>query len=228
MVKTIQTVPESSADRSMMKNTVHLSFGEEIGNAVSHGIMLFFLLFSLPFVSVHAYLRDGWIGTTSIGLYTLCMAFMFGGSCLYHIMPYDTPWKTVFRKLDHISILLAIAGTYTPICLVLLKGWLGWTLFGIEWGLALAGILLKGISSKSWPKLSLVLYLLMGWFVILVFPMVWNRCSPTFLSLVAAGGIFYTIGVYFYAKKKPYFHFIWHLFIIAAAICHWIAIVFFI
>lgn len=211
----------------LMKNTVHLSFGEEVGNSVSHGVPMFLLLFSLPFVSVYAFEKHGWLGTAGIGIYLICMIFMFGGSCLYHLMPYDTPWKTVFRKLDHISILLAIAGTYTPICLILLRDWTGWILLAIEWSLAVAGILLKSISAKSRPVLSMVLYLAMGWFVLLVFPLVWKRMSLPFLLLLAAGGVFYTIGAYFYTKKKPYFHFVWHLLIVAAALCHFIAIVFF-
>ena len=85
-----------------MKDTFHLSFGEEVGNAVSHGVMMFLLLFAMPVLSVIAWQKAGWLGTVGIGIYLICMIFMFGGSCLYHIMPYDTTWKMVFRKLDHI------------------------------------------------------------------------------------------------------------------------------
>ena len=138
-----------------MKNSIRLSFGEEVGNAVSHGVMMFLLLFAMPFLSVHAYLQGGWLQTTGVGVYLICMIIMFGGSCLYHIMPYGTPWKYVFRKLDHIAILLAIAGTYTPICLTLVHNWAGWIVLAVEWIMVVCGVLLKSISSKSqwagWP-----------------------------------------------------------------------------
>lgn len=211
----------------LMKNPVHLTFGEEIGNAVSHGVMMFLYLFALPFISLHAWLQFGWAGFLGESIYVLCMIFMFGGSCLYHIMPYDTAWKTVFRKLDHISILLAIAGTYTPICLVVMKGWAGWVILALEWALALAGILLKSISSKAWPKLSMTLYMCMGWLAIFVLPVLIRSRNWIFLTLIVAGGVFYTIGAFFFGSKKPYMHFIWHLFIILASLCHLAAIVFF-
>lgn len=210
--------------RRLMKDTFHLSFGEEVGNAVSHGVMMFLLLFSMPVLSVIAWQKAGWLGTVGIGIYLICMIFMFGGSCLYHIMPYDTTWKMVFRKLDHISILLAIAGTYTPICLVLLGGPVGYAILALEWILAIAGILLKSISKYSHPAISMTLYMLMGWMAIFVLPLVWMKCGPVFVLLIAGGGIFYTIGAFFYARKKPYAHFVWHLMIAAAAILHLCAI----
>ncbi len=202
----------------LMKDTIHLSFGEEVGNAVSHGVMMLIFLFLLPFLSVYAYEKSGWTGTIGVGVYVICMIFMFGGSCLYHIMPYDTPWKLVFRKLDHISILLAIAGTYTPICLSVLNGWAGWTILIIEWTLVVLGILLKSISKYSHPVLSLVLYLAMGWMAIFVLPQCWKQGGPMFVGLVLAGGLCYSIGTIFYTRKKPYSHFIWHLWIAIAAL----------
>lgn len=210
-----------------MKKTIHLSFGEEIGNAISHGVMFFLSLFSLPFLAVYAYLQGGWIQTTGVSIYLLCMCLMFGGSCLYHVMPYDTPWKYVFRKLDHIAILLAIAGTYTPICLVLIHNWIGYTVLAIEWIMVAAGVLLKSISSKSHPIISMTLYMIMGWLAIVILPVLFHEANSWFLFLIVAGGIFYTIGVYFYAKHFPYAHFIWHLAIIAASLSHFIAIIFF-
>jgi hemolysin III len=158
-----QKKKSDSKSAALMRNTFHLSFGEEVGNAVSHGVMMFLLLFADPLVCLYAYLQQGWLRFAGTMIYMLCMIIMFGGSCLYHIMPYDTEWKYVFRKLDHISILLAIAGTYTPICLCLVQGWLGWIVLALEWLLALAGILLKSISSKAFPKLSMTLYMCMGW-----------------------------------------------------------------
>ena len=211
----------------LMKNTVHLSFGEEVGNAVSHGVMMFLLLFSLPWYTLQAYFKGGWLQFAGISIYLLCMIFMFGSSCLYHIMPYDTTWKYVFRKLDHISILLAIAGSYTPICLVLMPNWIGYTVLAVEWSMVLAGVLLKSISSLSHPVLSMTIYMVMGWMALFILPALLSSASPVFLALIVAGGICYTIGAFFYAKKKPYAHFVWHLLIIAASLFHLTAILYF-
>ena len=157
-----KTIHHSSQQPQLMKNTYHLTFREEVGNAVSHGVMMFLYLFALPFLSVYAYLQDGWIGVVGMGLYGICMIAMFGGSCLYHIMPYDTKWKLVFRKLDHISILLAIAGTYTPICLGIVDHYMLKIVLAVEWLLAIIGILLKSISKYAHPAISMILYMSMG------------------------------------------------------------------
>jgi hemolysin III len=222
-----QKKKSDSKSAALMRNTFHLSFGEEVGNAVSHGVMMFLLLFADPLVCLYAYLQQGWLRFAGTMIYMLCMIIMFGGSCLYHIMPYDTEWKYVFRKLDHISILLAIAGTYTPICLCLVQGWLGWIVLALEWLLALAGILLKSISSKAFPKLSMTLYMCMGWLALPLIPQILSKGGLVFFLLILAGGICYTIGAFFFGSKKPYMHFVWHLWIIAAALCHMAAIVFF-
>ena len=98
--------------KESMKNVFPLSFGEEVGNSVSHGVMALLLLFALPYYAIRAYLQAGALHATGISIFIICMIFMFLGSCLYHSMPHDTTHKLVFRKLDHIMILLAIAGTY--------------------------------------------------------------------------------------------------------------------
>lgn len=207
----------------LMKQTFHLTIGEEIGNAISHGVMALIVLFTLPYFVIRAYLQYNLIGAIGISIYFFCLFFMFAGSCLYHIQPYDTTYKLVFRKLDHIMILLAIAGTYTPICLIMLHQF--WIL-ALEWTMVLAGILLKAIAKESHMTLSLIIYLVMGWLAILILPSLLAR--PLFFGLILAGGLLYTIGVYFYSKpQKPYFHFIWHLFIIFASLAHAIAILYF-
>lgn len=213
-----------ASKQGSMKNTVHLSFGEEVGNATSHGVMCLLLLFGLPYFAVHAWILGGLLRCVGISIYIICMIFMFGGSCLYHIMPYDTTWKYVFRKLDHISILLAIAGTYTPICLVLLNNWIGYLILAVEWGCVLAGVLLKSISSRSFPVFSMILYMTMGWMALFILPVLLAKTSWIFLGLIVLGGVFYSIGAIFYLRKKPYAHFIWHVMIILASICHLIAI----
>lgn len=213
----------------LMKEPFKLRFGEEIGNSVSHGVMFFLLLFSLPYFAIRSYLLHGALYATGVSIYFFCMLFMFGGSCLYHLMPYDTLYKYVFRKLDHIMILLAIAGTYTPILLYLMPNWIGYTILAIEWVFAITGILLKAIARKRYKKLSLTIYLVMGWLAIFILPPLLAKSNWIFLSLIIGGGVLYTIGIYFYNHpERPYSHFIWHIFIILASLCHMVAILYFI
>ena len=115
-----------------MRYVYPLCFGEEVGNCITHGVMALLILFALPYYSVRAYLQGGAIKTFGTAVFLICLLFMFTGSCLYHSMPHETTHKYVFRKLDHIMILLAIAGTYTPICLNLMNNWKGYTILAIE------------------------------------------------------------------------------------------------
>lgn len=207
-----------------MKETPHLGFSEEACNAISHGTAALALLFAMPFFSVSAWQQGGMLQLTGTAIFLICLILMFGGSCLYHIMPYDTQWKYIFRKLDHISILLAIAGTYTPICLVLIGGWLGWTVLAIEWAMVFFGILLKSCSNLTHPVLSMTIYMVMGWLAVFILPVLFRKACWQFTALIIAGGVFYTIGAFFFGSKKPYRHFIWHLFILMASFCHLIAI----
>lgn len=210
-----------------MKDMFKLSFGEEIGNAVSHGVMAILLLFILPITSVYAYIQGGVLRSFGISIYIICMFLMFIVSCIYHSMEFKSTQKYVFRKLDHICIYLAIAGSYTPIALCLIEGIAGYIVVGIEWAAVIAGILLKSISSKSHPVLSMVIYMCMGWAAIFVLPILITKASISFLALIISGGLLYTIGAYFYSHPEhPFFHFIWHLCIAAASILHFIAIVF--
>ena len=211
-----------------MKNTDRLPFGEEVGNAVSHGVMALLLLFALPYYAIRAHTMYGALGAAGISIYFFCMFFMFMGSCLYHSMPFGTTHKYVFRKLDHIMILLAIAGTYTPICLIVLHNWIGYLVLAIEWIMVVAGVLLKSISKRRFKVLSMTIYMVMGWLALLILPTLFHETSFLFLFLIALGGVLYTIGTFFYAHpEKPYYHFIWHIFIILASLAHLIAILYF-
>ena len=216
-------------DKQSMKDPYPLSFGEEIGNTISHGVMWVLVLFLLPFFAVRSYILGGIPYSVGISIYMICMFFMYMGSTLYHSAPYHTTHKYVFRKLDHIMITLAIAGTYTPICIMILPSPIRWILLTLEWVLAFIGILLKAISSQSHPKLSMTIYMTMGWLAIFMLPTLWAYSSTAFLICILLGGIFYTIGAFFYAHpEKNYFHFVWHIFINLASILHFIAIAFFI
>ncbi|MBP3853622.1 MAG: hemolysin III family protein [Erysipelotrichaceae bacterium] len=212
-----------------MKDPYRLSLKEEIGNSISHGVMWLIILILLPTFAVRSYILGSFKYAIGISVYLICMFFMYMGSMLYHISPYQTTHKYIFRKLDHIMILLAIAGTYTPICLCVLPIRVGLPVLILEWGLAVAGIVLKAVSVYSYPKLSMAIYMLMGWLAVFTFPILLEHCSFWFLFLIVLGGLFYTIGAFFYAHpEKSFFHFIWHCFIILASVCHFIAIAFFI
>jgi hemolysin III len=213
--------------KNSIKNIIHLSIGEEIGNSVTHGIMSLLLLGFLPWTAVDTYIRGGWVLSIGTSIFIISLFLMFLTSALYHAMAYETKHKYVFRILDHIFIYFAIAGSYTPIALYIIRGWQGTLILIIQWGMVLTGILYKSISQKSIPKLSVTIYLIMGWIAVLFFPVIIKNSNPSFLIFIALGGLLYSVGAWFYTKKeRPYFHFIWHLFINFAAISHFIAIIF--
>lgn len=214
-------------EEKTMRNMFHLSFGEEVGNALTHGIMALLCLFLLPYAAVYSYIQEGNIRAIGISIFIICLFLMFLVSTIYHSMAYDTEQKYVFRKLDHICILFAIAGSYTPIALCMIKGWESILILVIEWSMVIVGILLKAISKRSFPKLSMGIYMVMGWTAIFFLPKLLSVASPLFLALIVGGGLMYTIGALFYSKPQhKYFHTIWHVCINIASIMHFIAIVF--
>ena len=210
-----------------MKDVFPLSFGEEIGNSISHGALGILYLFLTPFISIYSYNKGGYLRGIGVGIYMICIFLMLIVSCLYHSMEHQTSHKYVFRKLDHIMILLAIAGSYTPIALCLFNGFSRILVLAIEWIAVLGGILLKSISNKSYPLISAIIYLSMGWAAVLFLPKLIVNGTPLFLGLIVSGGLLYTIGMIFYSQKKKFFHFVWHIFIDLACVLHFIAIVFF-
>lgn len=223
------SVPRYNAGMAPNKQKLarRLSVGEEIGNAVTHGVMAFLLLGLYPFIAVLAYEKGGWLRMSAVSIFIVSLFLMFLLSTLYHAMAYDTKHKVVFRILDHIGIYLAIAGSYTPVALVIVGGFWGNVIMAIQWTMVLIGILYKSIAKHSIPSLSVTIYLVMGWIAILFMPVIFNVAQPMFLGLIGLGGVLYTAGVFFYGSKFPYAHFVWHLFINFAAISHFVAIVFF-
>ncbi len=142
-------------------------------------------------------------------------------------MAYGSLHKYILRIIDHSMIYIAIAGSYTPVALSLVSGWLGYVIIVLQWGITLFGILYKIFAKRINEKFSLILYIVMGWLVIFVLPVIIQKTSLTFGLLMLLGGLAYTIGAAFYAKKRPYFHMIWHLFILLASTLQFIAITFF-
>lgn len=213
--------------KKIMSGVFRLSFKEEVFNCVSHGIMALLMLFLIPTCAVYSYAKYDIIRSVGVSIFTICLFLMFLGSTLYHSMYYSSPQKAVFRILDHIFIYFAIAGSYTPIALSVIGGWEGTLILIIQWTMVLVGILYKSLATNSLPKLSLTIYLVMGWTAVLFIPLLLRNANIPFLTFIIIGGILYSIGAVFYAKKNmKYSHVIWHFFISIASITHFIAIVF--
>lgn len=200
------------------------SVGEEIANSVSHGVGFLAAVAACPILIVSAARHDGAAGIVGKSLFAFTMMLMYFTSALYHALP-RTKAKRVLRILDHSAIFLLIAGTYTPFTLGVLRGGWGWSLFGVVWGIAAVGVAIKAIGGVRYQKLSVLLYLAMGWLILIAVKPLWVSLPSRGLFWLAAGGAAYTGGVGFYAAKRvPYAHFVWHLFVLAGTTCHCIAI----
>ena len=200
------------------------TLGEEIANSVSHGLGLLAAAIAAPVLVVTAVRQgdDGFVVGASIFAATIVLMYL--ASTLYHALP-DGRAKRVFRVLDHGAIYLLIAGTYTPFTLGVIEGAWGWTLFGIVWGLAFVGILLKSLGRAWHPILSTGLYLAMGWLAVIALKPLWTYVPLAALGWLAVGGVAYTAGTAFYAMRRTrYAHFIWHLFVVAGTACHVVAV----
>ncbi len=213
--------------RIKMSKTIKLSLKEEVINSLSHGIMAIISLAAIPIVAIYSYFQGGQIHAFANSIYIICMFLMFLNSTLYHTMPYDTSYKLIFRILDHSFIYFAIAGAYTPVALGIIQGKAGIAIVIIQWSIVIFGVLYKIFAKTINPRISLAIYLIMGWTIVFFLPRLIRNASPRFLIYLLVGGLLYSVGAYFYAKKKLKFSYvIWHIFIVLASISHFIAIVF--
>ena len=204
--------------------------GEEIANTVTHGVMSLVALVALPFAAVWAYVHDPnpVTASVSVSIFVISIILMFLASTLYHSMNPASKHKAVFHILDHIVIYVAIAGSYTPIALSVIGGWQGIFITILQWAMVLFGIFYKSLSRNSIPAISLTIYLVMGWTIVLFLPLFVRQASTALLVLIAAGGVLYTLGAWFYARQGfRYHHMVWHLLINLAVVAHFIGIVFF-
>ena len=200
---------------------------EEKLNAWSHGIGAFLGIAALILLVVFTKSTIDW-SLFSVVVYGLSIIILFSASTIYHSTK-TASRRHFFRMVDHISIYLLIAGTYTPVLLIALPESLGWTLFWIVWGIAFLGIILKIFYTGRFEIFSTLLYLAMGWLIVFDISSLVKILPTAGLWLLGAGGFFYTVGIIFYAVEKiPYNHVIWHLFVLAGAICHFMMIFFFI
>lgn len=200
------------------------SFGEEIANSVSHGLGLLAAVAAFPVLVLVAHQRGDMAGIVGASVFATTMVLLYFTSTLFHALP-KCGAKRVFQILDHSAIYLLIAGTYTPFTLGVLRGNLGWTLLGLVWGLAAVGTVLKALGGVRYTTVSTWTYLAMGWLVLVAAGEVWALVPGWGLFWLLAGGIAYTAGVVFFvAERIRYFHFVWHLFVVAGSACHFIAV----
>ena len=202
------------------------TLGEEIANSLSHGLALLAVLIGTPFLIVHAAQSDNVGYLVGVCIFSASLILLYLSSTLYHSIP-NGKLKKGFQVIDHSMIFILIAGTYTPFTIgVLDAGW-GWSLFGVVWGLALIGIGFKIFAGAlNRPIFDNVLYLVMGWLVVIAIdPLTSNLSTAGFYWLVA-GGIFYSLGIVFYLTdhRLVFGHFIWHLFVVAGSLSHFFAV----
>ena len=198
--------------------------GEEIANSISHGIGLALAIVATPILVVAAMRYGTTWNMVGVSIFAGSMISLYVASTLYHALSHDKA-KRFFRVLDHGAIFILIAGTYTPFTLGVMRGPWGWTLFGLVWGLAAVGLMKKALFGARYVWLSVVLYLVMGWLVVIAAPQVLQRVPLSGLAWLLAGGIAYTTGVAFFAAHRVrYAHFAWHLFVMAGTVCHFFAV----
>lgn len=204
--------------------TTTYSAGEEIAHSVTHGIGAVLSLLAIPLLAVTAALHGDTLRLVGGVAFGVTALLMFGTSTLYHAARRPRA-KKVLRTLDHSAIYLLIAGTYTPFTIGVMRGSVGWTLFGIVWTLAMVGILAKVTGRLRIPMLSAALYVAIGWIGMLVAKQLSAGLTPEQFAWLVAGGVIYTLGVPFYVwKRRPYAHAVWHLFVLAGVGCHFMAV----
>ncbi len=197
---------------------------QEIANSITHGIGAALSVSALTLLIVFSSFSGSALKIVSFTIYGVTLVILFLSSTLLHsLRPYKA--KSFFLKMDHISIYFLIAGTYTPLVLNTIGGAIGWTIFGIIWGIALVGMIVKIYFTSRLDTVSTLLYIAMGWIVIFFMKIVFQKLAPAGIVLLFAGGILYTAGTIFYFwRKLPFSHAIWHLFVLSAAICHFFCI----
>ncbi|MDR0298043.1 MAG: hemolysin III family protein [Streptococcaceae bacterium] len=196
---------------------------DETLNAVTHGLAAFFAVWGLVVLLGKSQLT---LEIVAFSLYSATLILLFLISCLRHAL-FFTGASKVFQVLDHNSIFLLIAGTYTPYCLLALSGWVGWSVLSSVWLCALVGIVLTSVFLPRWkrvPKLATGLYVVMGWVIMLAIWPLYQSLTHTSFWLLVAGGVVYSVGAILYHFKFPFAHLVWHLFVIGAAFLMWLSI----
>jgi len=200
------------------------TYREEVANSVSHGVGLFFALIAAPLLFASALRSGDAHRIIACGIYASTLVLMFAASMVYHGLPRGRA-KFVCRIIDHGAIFMLIAGTYTPFMLGPLWGPWGFTLLAFVWTFALVGLVLTAISRVRYPTLSTLVYLMLGWMIVVGFKPLWFHMDHWGLFWIAAGGLAYTIGVAFFAADRlRYGHLVWHVFVLLGTACHYVAV----
>lgn len=201
---------------------------EEKINVISHAVGLALSIAALVLLVVYASKYGSIKHVVSFSIYGASLIVLYAASTMYHYV--QSP-KLRFRLniFDHAAIYVLIAGTYTPFTLVVLKGWVGWTIFGVSWGLALLGVILKLFFIGKYDKLSTIAYVLMGWLIIFAIKPLVNNLATAGLIWLLGGGLLYTIGAILYSIRSiKYNHAIFHIFVLLGSFCHFIAVFFYV
>ena len=197
---------------------------EELANGITHGIGLVLSIVGLAVLVFLSVMRgNAWhiVGCTTFGV---SLVLLYTASTMYHSFR-SARWKRILKTLDHTAIYLLIAGTYTPFTMVNLRGFWGWTLFTLVWSLSVFGILWKIFNVDRYQIMSTLIYIAMGWLVVIAIKPLLLGIPLSGIAWLVAGGLFYTAGVIFFAANRiPYNHAIWHIFVLAGSICHYIAV----
>lgn len=205
-------------------HTNHYRVREEVIHSVTHGIGIVFGIVGLFVLISHATSCGSARYIVGCSIFCASLIILYSASTLYHGIQHPAA-KKIFRIADHSAIYLLIAGTYTPFTLVNLQGAWGWTLLGVVWGIALLGIILQFSPLRKYSRIRLILYLVMGWSIIVAIKPLAASVPPGALKLIVAGGLSYTAGVVFYLwRRLPYHHAVWHLFVLSGSVLHYFAV----
>jgi hemolysin III len=201
---------------------------EELANSITHGIGALLSLSALVILIVYATLYGTVWHVVSFTIFGVTMFILYMSSTLLHSFP-EGKVKDIFEIFDHSSIYFFIAGSYTPFLLVVIKGTLGWSLFGIVWGLAIAGTVFKCFFVKKYLFSSTALYVVMGWLMVFAWKPLVNNLAPQGITYLIIGGALYTLGAIFYVWRGfAYHHAVWHLFVLAASVAHFFCVLFYV
>lgn len=213
-----------TAAGELHRDRCEYTLGEEIANGTTHGVGIGLAVAGLVVLTAFAVLEDDGYKLASAIIFGVSLVLLYTASTLYHSLP-QPKVKHVFKVLDHCGIYVLIAGTYTPFCLVTLREASGWWLLGVVWGFAALGVTLEAFWVHRPRWLSALVYLAMGWLVLVSLGPLVERLEPGGLWLLVAGGLAYTVGVAFYVLDRiRYMHAVWHLWVLAGSVCHFLAV----
>lgn len=213
-------------------NTDKYTFGEELANAISHVAGAVLSVAALVFMILKSINVGTSLTVLSTIVFGVSLILLYSWSGIYHWLPVGKG-KEVFRKFDQIGIFILIAGTYTPFALLVIKGTMGWVIFGLEWGIAILGTALRIIQKEDLEKnvgvFYIILYVIMGWLIVIDIKHIMQIMQTWGLILLFGGGLFYTLGIIFFRMHKvKYHHLVWHIFVLLGSVCHFFAIYYFV